>query len=281
MIVIGNIERIIPLEVMGQLQPPEVDAVLENIAAGARDKWISLAREDKSHFRFEYIDGIKEVQLSPGMATIALTGEVPHLLENGSGVTDMRDFLLGPNVPTVARGKRGKHAAKKGGYYRFIPMRHMTPGTAAEPRGQTFGQEMGKAYAGKLGEVAAKKLGKTVYGAVSQFTGPAGAANAATRTNPYGGKTQWGAKLPAGVGGVGLLKSHHKTDIYAGMYRMEKTYKAKTQASFVTFRTISTNVTEGWMRGAIRARHYAQKVGNYVDKIAAGAFEAYLKGRAS
>lgn len=279
MIQIENLETIVPAKVLAQLAQPEVDAILSGIAAGARDKWVQLGQADNgvgSHLKYDYVDAIQEVEKKPGLAVVALVGETAHLLENGAGQTDLRSTLLGPNVPVAPRGSRGKHLAKKGGYYRSIPFRHMTPGTKSNPRTKASGLAMGAAYAASLGQAEAKQLGKAVYKAAKSLQ--------ATLTNPYNQKTSWGERLPEGVGGAYPLTNSvgytHKTDIYAGMVRQEKTYKSATQSSYTTFRTISENVTDGsWIRRPIPARHYAKQVSEYVEKIAAKAFEAYLKGR--
>ena len=85
------------------------------------------------------------------------------------------------------------------------------------------------------------------------------------------------------------LKDHHKTDIFAGMIRERKTYEETTQSQYFTFRTISTDMTdedgnrvpatEGWRRGPITGRNYAQEVAKFVGKIAKRAAIKLLEGK--
>jgi len=267
---IEMVGSLIPAALVGGLSKGAVDTVLGDIAEAARAQWIKLASGLKSSYRNDYIRGIQPVVAMPGVAVIALVGEIPHMLEDGSPQLDLRKILLGSNVPVAPFGQKGKRQAqpKKGqkpGYYRAIPFRHTTPGSTKQ-----VGQPMGSAYGGHQAVANAKKLGKEVYGAAKEqltatFGGP-------------GGKTNWGSRLDTSGMGIPLLKSHHKSDIYSGMVRMEKTYEKGTQNFYMTFRTISTRVTTGWIRKAIPAQHLAKRVADYVQQIAPEAFQAYLEG---
>lgn len=275
MIVVRNVENMIPESVVPELGTSTVNNILGNVTASARNHWIRIAGEDTSSYRNDYLNGIQPAVAETDMRhVVALVGEVPHLLEDGSPRMDMRDTLLGPNVPVVPMGERGKHLTKNHQFFRAIPIRHTTPGS-----GKTIGQSMGSAYSGHSAVTDAKKLGQAAYRAAKALT--------ATKTDPYG-KTTWGGRLSTsklrgglqkGTQGVPLLKPHHKSSIYEGMVRSEKTYEKATQSSYVTFRTISTAVRdESWWRKPIEARHYASKVGDFVARILPDAIEAYLKG---
>lgn len=268
---------LVPAEVATPLSAEDVNTVLEQIASGARAEWVRLASNDPSRFRFDYIQGIQEVELFGGVAVISLVGALPHLLEDGSEQQDMREFLLGDNVPVAPFGQKGKRLAaatktKPEGYYRAIPIRHMTPGTKENPRGRTLGLAMGSPYEGSVGNAA--KLGKDVYKAAKKLKGTVG--------QPYG-KTEWGGRLDTSAlyegGEIPLLLPHHKSDIYKGMYRFEKAYKKKTQSFYMTFRTISTRVEEGWIRKAYPARHFADQVAAYAATVAPAAFKAFVDAK--
>jgi len=278
MIVIRDIGVLIPPEVFAKLKPDMIRAVVRDIADGARKKWLDLAAKDKSVFKKAYIDGIQEVKFTKNLAIISLVGEVPHMLEDGAPSVDMRKFLLGPGVPVVPLGERGKHKNSSGGYYRAIPFRHSTPGT-----GQVVGQAMGSAYAGHDAVRSARNLGDLIYKAAKKLS--------ATTSNPYG-KSTWGGRLDTNklrtygtVIGPGpmipLLKPHHKTDIYQGMIRQEKVYEKAKQGQYTTFRTISTTGgdPDSWIRKPIEARHYASQVDAYIQKVAPMALMAFLEGQ--
>ena len=52
------------------------------------------------------------------------------------------------------------------------------------------------------------------------------------------------------------------------MYRERTTYAQATQTQYKTFRTISEAVTIGWKHPGFEARNFAEKVSEYVEKIA-------------
>lgn len=278
MIIVEDIDVLIPPEVFARINPDAIRQVVQDVAAGARLKWINLAKQDKSSFKQAYIDGIQEVKYKKDVAVISLVGEIPHMLEDGAPSVDMRKFLLGPNVPVAPIGERGKHQNAKGGYYRAIPFRHSTPGTGA-----VVGQAMGSAYAGNDAVRSARNLGNLIYKAALKLN--------ATTSNPYG-KTTWGGRLNTeklrtygtvlgpGQAMIPLLKPHHKTDIYQGMVRQEKVYGKATPGQYTTFRTISTTGgdPDSWIRKPIEARHYADKVDQYIQKTAPMALMAFLEG---
>lgn len=272
MIEIQTPAELIPPGLVANLTKQQLIQLTRNLADVAKAEWIRLGKEDGSSRRSEYIKGIQKPVVSGATAVIALVGTVANMLEHGDSGVNLRDTLLGSNVPVVPRGQRGKQESKEGGYYRAIPFRHATPGAEA----QVVGQEMGKAYSGHQAVADAKKLGREVYGK-------------ARKLKPYS-ETQAkpeDRRLPAGM--APKLKDHHKTDIFAGMIREEKTYEKATQSQYFTFRTISTHITDeqgnrrpatvGWKRGPIRARNYAKKVSAYVAKIAAEAAQAMLEAK--
>ena len=277
MIKVEELEALIPPDAFAGLGQGEINQALEDIGAAARSEWVRLASKDRSSFRYDYINGIQEVQSPrPGRVVISLVGEIPHMLEDGAPMMDMRDILLGPHVPESPLGERGKHRSLNDDFYRAIPFRHMTPGSGDAPRGNTHGQEMGTPYSGAMAEVDAAKLGQEVYAQAKKL--------AATRSAPGAGAV-YGGRLAPGTGGAYPLANKttgtkHKTDIYAGMIREEKTYEKATQSQYMTFRTISTGVRDdSWIRRAIPARHYAQDVAEYAQKLAPRVIQSFLKAR--
>lgn len=275
------------IEQLALLTKDVVATILDNVVQSARNHWIKIAKEDTSHLKLDYLRGIQPIDVKgrKGTWTISLVGELPHLLEDGDSELDMRTTLLGPEVPTVPLGKRGKHKNLMGGFYRAIPFRHTGPNSES-----VVGQSMGSAYKGKLGVEAAAKLGKDLFKRVKQLKKSTTENISAHKdiVNPLTGKVTnrweyketkrtWGDRLEAGFGGVPKLKAHHVTDIYAGMVRLEKTYGKATQSQYMTFRTISTSKTIGWIRKPIEARHYAEKVRHFVDDLIPKAIDAFMK----
>ncbi len=241
------------------LDEKQVEGLLLDLAASARNHWIKLAGALGASVRVDYIAGIQEVDFQPGVATIALVGMMPNLIEQGMDTVDMHDTLLGPNVPVVPMGGRGKHAKTDGsGFYRAIPFRHSTPTS----NGST-GQPMGSQFAGDP-LVNAAKLGKDVYNAAKKLD--------PSTSDPYSG-TKWGGRLPGGM--APKLKPHHHSDIFSGMVKMQKTYKNATQNQYMTFRTISTG-SPGWIRPATPGVHLATQVSEFVGHLVPQVLDAYF-----
>ena len=232
-----------------------VMAIVANIAEAARSEWIRLAGDSLHSTKHDYINGIQPVEVLDDAAIITLVGQFPNLLEQGMESVDMHDTLLGPNVPVVPAGERGKHERADGGYYRAIPFRH---------RVGDKGAGFGNPYKGHEAVADAAKLGRQVYQQAKKLAG--------STSNPYGG-TKGGGRLPAGL--APKLKPHHATDIFAGMQRQRKTYERATQSQYTTFRTISTG-SPGWIRPATPGLHLAAQVSEYVGQIAPQAFSAYV-----
>lgn len=271
MITFQKLDVLIPAQVIAYLDDLTLSSVLDKIANAARVKWINTAKSELHTTRQEYISGIQEVDLAIGSASIALTKEVPNLIENGMSAMDLRDTLLGQAVPVAPFGQKGKREAKAGHYYRAIPFRHAVAGSDF-----SVGVPMGFSY-GKLGEDV-ERMGKAVHKAAKKL--------APTIGEPYK-INKWGEKLKAGLkykneagemSKVYKLKPHHKTDIYAGMTKIQKTYEKATQSQYLTFRTISQATGTGWLRPETQGKHFAEKVSAFVAEIAPKAFSDYVDG---
>ena len=236
--------------------------ILGNVADSARMHWINLAKGDSSHLRNDYLHAIQPVgRRRRGVFTITLVGELAHVMEDGSPRLDLRNTLLGPEVPVVPVGERGKHENSRGGFYRAIPFRHNLK-SLGDPYKVFTSRSV---Y--NLGVDGAKRLANMVRSRVRELK--------PTKTVPYKKKTVWGERLSAAYSPK--MRQHHKTGLYTGMVRMEKTYEKATQSQYITFRTISTSVTEGWIRRPIYARHYADNVSDFVNRLIPKALEAFVK----
>lgn len=269
----------VPASLLAGLSQEALTQVARNIADGARAHWVGMAKEELQTSRRDYIRGIQPTTTGTGTATVALLGVLPNVIENGMPATDLRKTLLGPSVPVAPEGMKGKRETLKGNeFYRAIPFRHQAYGTAG-----TKAPPMGSAY--EKAEEGAGILGKDIYKAAK--------ALAPTVSDPYTGKVDYGERLPAEL--TGKLKPHHKSDIYAGMIREEKTYERATQSSYMTFRMIATHrtirvpgkgkrkrrirvkSTVGWQRRATEGVRFAEKSAEHASSIATGAIKTYLE----
>lgn len=302
-----DLRGLVPAATLDALNPKAVQAVMRDIAEGARAEWIRLAGKELHGSAPDYLNAIQRVRATPTYAVVSLVGKRAMQIEEGHGRIEQKHGLLGPKVPVTeppAKGKRqrykwtragrgGGRVAQEDGFYRAIPFRHATPGT----RGQV-GTPMGDAYRGKLGAESAKLLGKAVYSAAKkQLRGTKEEPVAPSLTDPYGAKTKWGAQLDTSnvvykrqPVDVPKLKDYHTTDIYSGMYRMQKEYESATQGYYQTFRTISVDASgelvsgggkpkhpDAWVIPAKEGKHLAKRVTKYVKQITADAFKAYAE----
>lgn len=238
-----------------------VEAVLDDVAAASRAKWIRLAQQELHSSKRDYIDSIQDVESSGQLErTIRLVGWLAHAVETGLSPFDLRETLLG-----AGKGR----TSKDGRRYRPIPFRHSTPGS----RGQA-GPQMGSAYGprgdqsraltGGMTAGAASELGRAVYGLAKRLQGGATLGHGSPkRTYVF----QATAKASSGkVAGqlirVPKLATHHSTDIYAGMRKVTKQYGKRKQSHYVTFRTISEG-GQGWIHPGITARRLTPRVADY------------------
>lgn len=102
------------------------------------------------------------------------------------------------------------------------------------------------------------------------------AALSATKTAVGGKKTIWGGRTPAGL--AEKAKAHHATDLYAGMYRLSKTYQKSTQTGARTFRTIAQRKgapdpgavgnenPNSWMHPGIVARNFFAQTASLLEQ---------------
>lgn len=256
----------VPQALRAILSPEMVERILDIVAAGARNEWIRLARQELHTSKPEYLRAIQPVESSSRVRIIALVGWLANAVETGLGAFDLRDTLLGPKS-TIRRKAAG------GGFYARVPFRHATPGSsglAGAPMGAAYGpvREGSRRVGGVMAPDDAKALGKSIYDVAKRLRPTVAGA---------GMKTRWGERLPPGLAPLlrgpnpthpdPRMRAGHRTDVYAGMVRERHTYEKKTQTQYMTFRTISTKVTNGWIHPGITAHHLADRVGEHIARI--------------
>lgn len=281
-----DVRSLAPASLSVALDEGAATAILRDIADAARAKWVSLAHEHLKRTEQDYVRGIQPVEISAGgdtvVASITLLGRWPNMLEEGFGPYDMRETLLGPGVPIVPRGERGKHLSASGGYYRTIAFRMGGPRTTGRNA-----QKVTEVYAKQLGKDRAEQLGKLAWRAMRQLN--------PGRSNP-GGKTAWGErlktegtaldvkgrshKLITNADGSKTLVKHggkeHAAPLFEGAMRHEQTYKRATQAFHGTMRTISTNQPEGWIHPGYSGAHLLPEVEHYIRSVAPAMVDAVM-----
>lgn len=262
-----SLDSFVPSALLAALTDEMRSNLALSIASIVETRWRALAAEKLTTALTKYTQSIQQAHLEGQAAVVTLLGDDANRTEHGVAAYDMRSTLVGPNVPVVTRGsgQRGKQVLKGGGgYYRAIPFRHQTPGKGSGPKAMRLGKPMGHADSSNMGADAARAMGKAVHAAAKKLTptlsephrlkGQKTAGSHARPGNPAKlapmHRVTWGTHLPSGVGGAQKLRPHHKTDIYAGMYKMQETYQKATQNTYMTFRTISTRNSVGWQHPA-------------------------------
>jgi len=267
-----KIDQFIP-DAIGELFSQDMlEEVLDDLSEGAYAKWRGEARKSLGSSKEDYIRGIQPRESQQGQRVIVLVGWLPNAIENGKDPFDLRTTVLGA-------GSRTRKESADGHFYASVPFRHKTPGAtsmAGAPMGSSYGPR-GGAYAGTIpdhmGSAGARGLGNAIYKKAKKL-------EATTRWRSRGGH-HWGGKLEAGLAPIlrpprpehrdPRMRRGHKTDIYAGMVRVREKYQKATQTQYMTFRTISTRVPDGWIHPGINARNLAAKVEEWVSKNARAA----------
>lgn len=259
--------------------PEVVRQALPEIAEAVRGEIVALAGRELTTTGQDYIQsvGVLHVALSPQQlrrgdstfATIVLTGWLPNAVEMGYSGGDMKEALLNSrNAKTSKDGKR----------YMVVPFRHGTPGTTGRSFGEMGGPDQrhgGADGSDPLSPSAGRKLGRSIHRHAKRLGG--------TTSHPQHG-TQWGQRLAAGTGGAKPRQNKnsgykHKTDIYAGMVRKEKTYAKATQSSYWTFRMVSENSDPAsWHHPGIPAHNFFKRAAARIPHIAHTVFHHAIRG---
>jgi hypothetical protein len=270
----------IPQSLMALLGKEFPAAVLDDLAASARAKWITIAQRTLHSSKRDYIDSISEVMVEGSddmgvmMRSIELTGWLANAVEQGIDGYDLRETLLGGDKPGVKLNKDGKK-------YRSIPFRHGTPGSqgqAGVPMGARMGpqhsQSMAFAASGVMEKGQAAALGRAIYKRAEALQAGKRLGNSKSGTGFVPLRM---GKTKTTVLHVPKLAPWHKTDIYAGMKKETKTYKTATQSQYMTFRTISEANPEGWIHPGIQARRIAPQVEQFIRSIATKALQTAVR----
>lgn len=211
-----------------------MNSIMIDIGAVARSEIIRLAKSKLNTTLRDYEMGVQPPRIEGDSIVIEVLGKVANMVEEGWSGGDLRASLK--SNPKARLSKSGK-------LYAFIPFRHGSPKSS-----------------GRSGAPMTKSVHQVAKG-----LGP-------TMTIPFAKGTKWGEQTPSGL--EPKLKEHHQTDIYAGMYRQEKTYSKATQSGYVTFRTISEDSAMGWQHPGIKQHNFLEQAAMHVDDVFQGVVDS-------
>ena len=215
------------------------DRIVATASALAFDKLVTLAQARLGSTKDSYIHGVQPPKRVNRAMVITLQGALPNMIENGWPGGDLRKTLIDKNK----KKKQGKPrkmkdgSVKPGFFYAHIPFTHKS-----------------------------KSMPKNIIKAAKELK--------ATLTAPGAGSTLWGDRLEKGL--APKAKKHHATDPFAGMVRLEKTYRAATQSTYRTFRTISWANKRGWIHPGITAVHFFPETEAYLASMGDDILKAAL-----
>ncbi|MBJ7437025.1 MAG: hypothetical protein JHC54_15375 [Acinetobacter sp.] len=220
-----------------------LDFCAKEIAAAVAYNWDSQAKTALRSLREVYRRGLLVEKGGNGVAHIVLVGVLPNMIEQGASAFDMKEGF--------AKSNKVKHN-KKGGWYLTVPMRHGTPGIVGES------------------SVFSTIMPQSVYVAVRN--------NTVSNKTSVNGQRQVGTGLAAsdlpvefqdkkvrGAFSDRITRTtfdayEHKSPIYQGLRRDEKTYENATQGQYTTFRRVSANSDKNaWIHRGFLPLNLGQK----------------------
>lgn len=210
-------------EVLAQMKEVLPQAI-ESVVEFGYQSWVNMVKQAKMP-PFEkkaYIESIDR------RMTSLLTGEIwtdydrAELIDSGVPAWDMKRMLQ-----TSSRTRISHSRAHEGQKYLIIPFRHGVPGANA----------------------LSPAMPKEIY-AKAKFLSPSVVSGKTKRVSATGKKitkliTDWGGKLPAGL--APKKKFQHKTDIFAGMVKVDTSAGKAKSSTYLTFRVMGEWQSAGWI----------------------------------
>lgn len=230
---------------------PNISAAVQLTAEEAAFRWKGAVMKARlwSGEKVPYAESIKWSMTGPFEAEVTTDYKLAGEIETGRPSRDLKRMLQ-----TSRKTRVVESGPKKGQRYLVIPFRHNTPTASGEG-------------------AHAPQMPKHVY-AHARLLAPSivkapGSVKPATRLSGSGHVVpqhsyKWGSRLPPGM--TPKLRPHHKTDIHAGMVRMNTSSGKSKSSAYLTFR-IMGEWSSGWVVGPREGLYLARNVADGMKGI--------------
>lgn len=222
--------------------------------------WIEAAKRELKSTRNSYIGGLIIAEEGMFANTITLTGTLNNMIENGVGAFDMKTGYM--------KSSKIKYT-KSGGWYLTVPFRFGTPDSIGE----------NSAFSGTMPQ--------EIYDIVKNFE----PSKTDIGGNSKGGQTLKSGDIPSqfqtpkarnSVMNDVISKTFdsytHKSSIFEGIGKSQKTYQGASQSGYNSFRRVGSNSDPmAWIHSGLPQRNFASQaientdvdmiIDNTVDKI--------------
>jgi len=217
--------------------------VVHEVTAEVARNWDNVARQGLNSTRDLYRRSLVVGDEGPFVGYVMLTGQLPNMIEGGASAWDMK---IG-----FSQSNKVKYN-KKGEWYLTIPFRWATPSALGE----------NSAFSGVLPVSVYKAIRKTstaartsIQGISSRGTGLQFNEIPAQHRAPKSRAAFSDLKTK-----TTFAKYRHKTSLYQGIVRSQKTYEKATQGQYTSFRRVSKNSSPlSWIHRGLMAKNFAQQ----------------------
>ena len=205
-------------------------------------------------------------------AVVETDYDLASQIETGRPARDLKAML-----DTSMKVRRSKGGSR----FLIIPFRHNTPGSGSSAM-PTHIYDLAKSMApssvtGRNNRVSGQVSGnlKQRWEAVAASRNKRGAGTGPTKYLVNQSTYDWGGRLPAGLSQK--VKPEHKTDIHAGMVRMDTSTPGGAKSSaYLTFRVMSDK-SQGWIVPAQPGQYLAKQVADEMQPKATLAFKMAIQ----
>ena len=218
-----------------------IDYVVKQITAVFANNWQIMAQKNLKSSRVEYIRSLYVGDTGKYTGFVMLRGMLPNMVESGASAFDEKTGFL--------RSSKAKPKKDGSGMYFTVPFRWATPGSIGDSA----------IFSGILPTQIyniARKKSPSISGLGGTMKSGSGIKAKELPSEFQIPKTRQQIITKSAV----FNAYKHKSSVYAGISRDQKTYENATQGSYVSFRRVSDKSDpDSWIHRGIVARELAEK----------------------